>query len=84
MMAITTREQQLLDLADAGMSPAKIADRLGIKEKSVRRTLDLLRVNPVADRRMGSAIARGSAVLLDAIAASYPHRVCQPGTSAQV
>lgn len=84
MMAITTREQQLLDLADAGMSPAKIADRLGIKEKSVRRTLGLLRVSPVADQRLSNAIALGSAVLLEAIAASYPHRVCQPGTAAQI
>ena len=63
-MAITRREQQMLDLRDSGMSSHVIARRMGIKQASVKRTLGLLSGSIAADRRREAAIRQGSRDLL--------------------
>lgn len=72
-MAVTRREQQMLDLADRGMSKAAIAAQLGLKESSVKRTLGMLSGSVSEDRRREQAIARGSARLLQAVLQAGGH-----------
>ncbi|WP_370189323.1 helix-turn-helix domain-containing protein [Qipengyuania sp.] len=72
-MAITQREQQMIDLRDQGMNDAAIARAMGIKRGSVRRTLSVLSVDLAGDARHEQAIRQGTQSLLAAIgAAGYP------------
>jgi DNA-binding NarL/FixJ family response regulator len=69
-MAVTRREQEMLDLADTGMRAPEIAARLCVKPGTVERTLTGLSVNLGADRAHAAAMERGSRVLLAAICAA--------------
>ncbi len=72
-MAITTREQQMLDLAEGGLDERAIAREMGIKQNSVRRTLSMLSNSPKNDLAREEAIRRGSRALLGALyTAGYP------------
>lgn len=66
MMAVTQREQQMLDLAEDGWRPGQIAREMQIKEASVRRILQLLSGNPAADIAREAEIRAGSQRLLEA------------------
>ncbi len=72
-MAVTRREQQMLDLREQGMNDDAIAREMGIQRGSVRHTLSILSVNLKEDRRHDDAVRRGSRSLLAALAAAgYP------------
>ena len=66
-MAVTRREQQMLDLHDQGLSHVEIAARMGIQTGSVTRTLAKLSCD-FADRRHQAAMRDGSRQLASAIA----------------
>lgn len=68
-MAVTRREQQMIDLADAGLQPAEIAEQMQVKPATVKSTLEMLSGSRFEDRKRESAIAAGSARLRDAILA---------------
>lgn len=74
-MAVTRREQQMLDLHERGLRPPEIAREMGISRGSVTRTLGMLSVNLAADRRQDEVIARGSRELLAAMKAAGYHAV---------
>ncbi|GEM_PF-1657015 len=67
-MAVTRREQQMLDLHDQGLSHVEIAARMGIQTGSVTRTLAKLSCDFAADRRHQAAMRDGSRQLASAIA----------------
>ena len=69
-MAVTAREQEMLDLAERGLRPAEIAEQIGIKRASVERTLGLLNHGLGYDRSHEAAMALGSARLLEAMQAA--------------
>lgn len=72
-MAVTRREQQMLDLREQGMNDAAIARAMGIQRGSVRRTLSILSVSLAEDRRHDEAVRQGSKSLVAALAAAgYP------------
>lgn len=73
-MALTTREQQMIDLHEQGLSHAQIAREMRIKKDSVIRTLRLLDAGPQEDQRHRRATAKGSAELLRRIKAAGGHR----------
>jgi FixJ family two-component response regulator len=66
-MAVTSREQEMLDLAAMGLSHREIAQRMGIQPGSVSRTLTLLNGGMGDNRAHLSMMARGSRTLLEAI-----------------
>ena len=61
------REQRILALHEAGVTAPRIAQDMGIKVGSVRRTLTLLCGNLGPDRRHEMAMTRGSQALRVAI-----------------
>ena len=65
-MAITTREQEMLDRADRGENYGQIAAAMGIKEGSVKRTFCLLSWSPVPDLERERAVREGSRRLIAA------------------
>lgn len=73
-MAVTRREQQILDLDRAGLSARDIAEHLGVKLGTVRRALRGLSDNTWADRQRDARTIRGSALLLTAVLAAGGHR----------
>lgn len=73
-MALTRREQQMVDLHDQGLSHAQIAREMRIKTASVQRVLKLLDAGPQEDQRHRRATAAGSAELLKRIKAAGGHR----------
>ena len=66
-MAVTKREQQMLDLADKGLSRDEIASAMGISSSVVTARLTFLHPNLAADRSREEAVRRGSKALLAAI-----------------
>lgn len=68
-MAVTKREQQMLDLSEEGLSQDQIAAAMGIKEDSVKRTLCLLNPDPAGDRRHLRQMIAGSRELATRIQA---------------
>ena len=62
-MAVTKREQQMLDLSDQGLSHTEIAKRMGIQTGSVTRTLAMLSPDFASDRRRRQAMIGGSQIL---------------------
>ena len=71
-MAVTNREQQMLDLVDEGYSFEQIADRMGIKAATVMSKVTALDSGGASDRAREAAIAQGSRNLLAAICVAYP------------
>ena len=69
-MAVTPREQQVLDLADRGLDTAAIAAELQIRPDYVAQIRRYLAVDPAADERTDENIRRGSLRLLCAIGAA--------------
>ncbi|MDG6079781.1 hypothetical protein E3U23_11330 [Erythrobacter litoralis] len=72
-MAITAREQQMLDLEEEGLSPDEIAARMGIKAASVRRILQMYRFSFAEDRRIEAGLISGSMQLRKAVIAAGGH-----------
>lgn len=66
-MAVTPREQQIIDLDDAGLSVAQIAARLDMSEAYVRTIVRALCRNLGGNTGFNAMIERGSRALLDAI-----------------
>jgi DeoR/GlpR family transcriptional regulator of sugar metabolism len=80
---ITRREQEMLDLQDEGLDARAIAERMGVKEDTVRRTLNMLCVSTSAERIERAAIASSSAALLAAIRRHHPEQLLvRPGSRA--
>jgi len=78
---ITRREQEMIDLHEAGLNPGQIAQRMGIKQASVKRTLNWLAVGDAARER--KILQRASAELLARIARHHPEQLLmQPGQRA--
>jgi DNA-binding NarL/FixJ family response regulator len=73
-MALTAREQQMIDLHDRGLSHSQIAREMRIKTKSVQRVLKLLDAGPQDDQRHRRATAAGSAELLARLRKAGGHR----------
>lgn len=73
-MAVTRREQQMLDLYDAGLNPAEIAAEMGVTEGVVRQRLNFLNSGLGLDRAGMAAIAHGSVLLREAVVALGGHR----------
>ena len=69
-MAVTRREQQILDLVDDGLGDAAISERLAISLAYVRQIRSELWGNPAGDRAREAAIRQGSQLLGRAIAAA--------------
>jgi DNA-binding NarL/FixJ family response regulator len=73
-MAVTRREQQMLDLKDQGLSVAEIAREMDIKEASVERVLNMLNPGVQEERRDNARTARACAALRDSVLAAGGHR----------
>lgn len=73
-MAVTAREQQMLDLQEEGLTHQAISARVGVKLSYVHRTLGMLSGSPAEDRRREAAIRRGSERLGQAVNAAGGHR----------
>lgn len=69
-MAVTPREQQVLDLHEDGIDPATIAARLGLAENYVRGRISYLSGVDDYGPRHRMAMATGSAQLLQALRAA--------------
>lgn len=63
-MGVTAREQQIIDLYDAGKSSEQIAETMGVKTSYVVQRLGFLSGSRAEDRVREAAIAAGSAALL--------------------
>lgn len=72
-MAVTAREEQMLALSDDGLDHAQIAARMGIKVKSVTRTLAMLSPDFASDRMRKRALVEGSRELANRINALRGH-----------
>lgn len=59
-MAVTKREQQMLDLSDQGLTHQQIADRMGIKVSSAARSLANLSPDFATDRKLKRQMIAGS------------------------
>ena len=59
-MAVTKREQQMLDLSDQGLTHQQIADQMGIKVASVAHTLANLSPDFATDRKLKRQMIAGS------------------------
>ncbi len=74
-MAVTTREQQMLDLDEQGLRPAAIAQRLGVSKDTVERIIHQLAVRHNGpDNRFHDAARMGSQNLIAAIRRHHPER----------
>jgi ATP/maltotriose-dependent transcriptional regulator MalT len=73
-MAITRREQQMLDLEEQGLRPFEIADRLRISEARVVWVLGNLNGGLQEERRDNARTARACASLRDKVLAAGGHR----------
>lgn len=73
-MGVTRREQQMLNLSEQGLNDGEIAEEMGVKRSSVRRTLRLLRVDFSAERRDRAATAAASEQLKLSVQALGGHR----------
>lgn len=70
-MAVTHREQQMLDLREGeGLSYEEIGARLGIKPGTVATKLRALMPDFAADRQRAKAMADGGRALLEALRAA--------------
>jgi predicted ArsR family transcriptional regulator len=75
---ITRREQEMLDLQDAGLRVDQIAERMGVKEDTVRRTLSALSNAPTGAFEYAARL--GSDMLLQAIRTHHPEQLLmRPG-----
>jgi hypothetical protein len=66
-MAVTPREQQIVDLHENGLDPVSIADTLGLNEGYMRRRISYLSIHDHDLPRHRMMMARGSAALLLAL-----------------
>ena len=64
---MTNREQQIIDLSDAGVCPLEIAARLRLSEAYVRSRIQGLAISDFQYRRDCAALRAGSAKLTEAI-----------------
>jgi DNA-binding NarL/FixJ family response regulator len=73
-MAVTTREQQMLDLREQGLSNGEIAERLKLKPETVVSKLNALSDSPAGDVAREAAIRAGTKRLGAAVIAAGGHR----------
>jgi len=66
-MAVTRREQEMLDLAERGLNYSQIAEQMGIRRASVERTMGMLIGGLGVDRRHLSMMEHGRRRLAEAI-----------------
>jgi FixJ family two-component response regulator len=73
-MAITPREQQVLDIFDAGCSTDQVMLQTGLAKKTVDKIRCQL-LNPGNNRLADKKIRAGSALLLKCIGDVHPYRI---------
>lgn len=73
-MAVTQREQQIIDLHEAGCKIAAIASKLGLKESYVRNRIGYLCTGLGIDGTHRRRMASGSARLAEAVQTAGGHR----------
>ena len=73
-MAVTAREQAIIDLHERGSSGPEIAAKLGLSEGYVRRRITMLCSGLGLDSRERKMMAEGSRMLRTRIAQFHPER----------